>query len=176
MRMQVRNTSLYNERCEQQTQLGRGQVPPANPPPRKQLSPVSSPVDLQVWPQSSQLSPSAPEGRGPASRRHQQPHSALPPTEQAVMPSLSAPSPGSLAETLPAPGSRAHPCHPRQMGAGDPPTRPKDAARSWQSTGAILGRGAAICQDRRQKSLHMNRAPRSSHQLCSALPYSGFGS
>lgn len=66
--------------------------------------------------------------------------------------------------------SRAHLCHPLTRGLGDSPARPKDTGRSWQNTGAILGKGTAIYQDRWQKSLHVNKAPRNSHQQGSALP------
>lgn len=57
-----------------------------------------------------------------------------------------------------------------QVGAGDPPSGSKDAAKSWQRTRAILGRGAAICQDGRRRSLHVSKAPKSSQQLSSACP------
>lgn len=48
----------------------------------------------------------------------------------------------------------------------------KGHSRSWQNTGAILGRGAAISQHRWQRSLHVNKSPRNSHQLGPALPQS----
>lgn len=43
-------------------------------------------------------------------------------------------------------------------------------AEAGRTQGAILGKGAAISQDRWQRSLHVSNAPRNSHQLGSALP------
>lgn len=128
----------------------------------------TSPVDLQVCPQSSQLSSPVPE----AAQLAGDTSSSTEPCqhiEQAAMPLLSTPTQARQPRPCQPMGAGPIYATPKQVGAGDPPTGPKDAARSWQHTGAILGRGAAICQDRRQRSLHVNKAPKSSHQLCSAL-------
>lgn len=117
-------------------------MPPANPSSRKQLLPVSS--NPQRIYRSGHKAPCFPplclRAGTPPGRSSTQLCQRM---EQAAMPLLSTPSPGSPAETLPAHGSRAHLCHPQTGGSWGPSNWAKGRSQKLAAHRGYFGQGSS---------------------------------
>lgn len=138
--VKVRNTSLYDAKMQAgngtlPTQPGRGRVSPANPSSRKHLLPVSS---LPQWiyrfvHKAPGFLPPVPEGWGPSWQ--ETPAAPLSPanaSSRLLCPCQAHPAQAHRPRSCQPMGAGPIYTTPRQVGAGDPPTGPKDAAGSIQ--------------------------------------------
>lgn len=130
-------------------QLSRGSVPPAN-----LSSSLSVHLPQQIHLPRGLATELSPEGWGPS--WHGAGCHAL---AEHTQPRL---------ETLPAHGSWAHLHHPQTGGSWGPSNSAKGHGQKLAAHVGLFW--AVTCQDSRQGSLHVSKAPRNSEQLHSALP------